>query len=180
VNNDPVNWVDPWGLYIINNINGPSADIYQKQHPATIGSFLGLGGLILHNDSFDIPKPGFPLPTDNITLPNGLNNTLKTAYSYQSDKNLNTDTTITSRATQLPSGNYAISITVNNSTIRPDGRINFEPPRSGIIAYVGPGEIGIMGTITKPSPGAVSSIANSIINKVNNTGNHDYKVGCTN
>jgi RHS repeat-associated protein len=180
VNNDPVNWVDPWGLYIINSIDGPSVDDYQEQHPpSNPGSSLGgWDASILHSDSFGSPKVYMPMSTDKITLPNRLNNSLQTAYNYQVDRNPNTNTTITSRAIPLESGNYAISVTVTNSVVNPNGTISVERPRSGIITYAGPGEIGLMGTADNPDPSKIVSIVNAVINTINNTGRHDYKVSC--
>jgi hypothetical protein len=181
VNNDPVNWVDLWGLFIINNINGPSADAYQKEHPSngkfgSSGAELGRGALVLNKYG----TPNMPIPTDSITLPGGLNKNLATAYMYQTDKNDNTRTTITSKATELSSGNYAISVSVTNYTVNSDGTINYSPPASGIIAYATPFEVGIQGESAKPNPAAISEIANNTINVVNKTGKHDYNVSYSN
>jgi RHS repeat-associated protein len=167
VNNDPVNWIDPLGLFIINNINGPSANDYQSENPGSIGRTLGVSGVaqtIQSNKSIGFPMPG------TVTLPNRLNQSLKTAYDYQNDNNSSTRSIITSKATKLLSGNYEISITVTNYTINSDGGIiSYNFPVSGIIAYAGPGEVGINGALTTVNPNAVIGIAIETISTVYGT-----------
>jgi hypothetical protein len=138
------------------------------------------GGFVLKENTFGRTSTQAPLPTDTITLANGLNSSLDKAYSYQTDGNPNTNTSITSSVTPLPSGNYAISITVQNSVVYPDGKISVEPPKTGIIAYAGPGEIGIRGATENPNPVLVHGIANQVIQTVNHTPLHNYGVQCAN
>jgi RHS repeat-associated protein len=178
VNNDPVNWVDPWGLFIVNNTNGPSVNEYQNKNPSKSGGSLGASGelqILSVDGKLNIPT------NNNITLPNGLNDSLKTAYQYQTDNKDNTKSTITSKATPLPSGNYQISITVTNTVVNPDtGKVISSNSKTGVIAYAGPGEVGIAGATTGVNPANVNNIANKTINQVNGTNNYNYKVQCTN
>jgi RHS repeat-associated protein len=172
VNNDPINWVDLWGLYVINNVAGPSAKDYQEQHSGIFD--LGLGGQTIQTTG----NLGFPTSPADIELPNKLNDSLSTAYRYQTDNNPNTNATITSKATPLPNGNYELSITVTNTAIPPAGS-SISKTTTGVIAYTNPGEVGVgRGTATNVNPKDVHNIANSIINRVNGT-NHDYQVSCS-
>jgi RHS repeat-associated protein len=168
VNNDPVNWRDELGLYIINDItNGPTAAYdYQNNHD---GQFdLGLGGFIPTTTT-----SGKAYPTgQNIQLPNDLNSALNKSNSYQRDNNPNTITSITSKTNELGNGNFEISINVQNTTINPDGTINMDRPSTGVIAYANPGEV--MNKQTgEIDPESVNAIANEVINYVNHTPKHD-------
>jgi len=181
VNNDPVNWRDLWGLFIINNTSGPSTNKYQNAHPSKSGGSIGASGqpyILKDNGSFGT-RLIIPI-VNKITLPNGLNDSLSTAYKYQTDNNPNTNTTITSKATALPSGNYEITITVTNTVTNPITGETTGSLKTGVIAYAGPVEVGVAGTTTVINPTKVNDITNETINIVNGTKNHNYKVQCSN
>jgi hypothetical protein len=166
---NPLKYTDPDGRHIINDTNRPSAEHYQNAHPARPGSTLGNGNIILGPSQ----QLYLPLDTDTITLPNGLDKSLSTAHQYQSDGNPSTDATITSSYEELPSGNFEISITVVNTVTRPDGTISSVSRNNGVIAYAGPGEVGIQGAAKDVNPQDVNQIAEQVINTVNKT--PDYK-----
>jgi RHS repeat-associated protein len=158
VNNDPVNWIDPWGLYVINDITlgGNAANDYQNTHSGKYD--LGLGGsVVTQPTSTSSPQLGYP--TGPITLPNDLNSSLATSNIYATDNNPNTQTTIivTIRGEK---DNYVISITVTNT---------LSSPKSGVVAYVNPGEVlNINGTFNEQK---ILAIVNNIVNYVNGTPN---------
>jgi hypothetical protein len=118
------------------------------------------------------------LPTDTITLPNGLNQSLSTAHQYQADRNPNTKADITSSSKELPSGNFEISITVVNTVVGPDGKISSMSTKSGVIAYAGPGEVGVKGATKDVNPQNVNQIAEQVINTVNKTPGYNNNVTC--
>jgi hypothetical protein len=118
------------------------------------------------------------MPTDTITLPNGLNQSLSTSHQYQVDENPNTNATITSSYNELPSGNFEISVTVVNTLTRPDGKIGAISTNSGVIAYAGPGEVGIQGATKDVNPQNVNQIAEQVINTVNRTPGYKNDVTC--
>jgi hypothetical protein len=120
----------------------------------------------------------YPLPTDTITLPNGLNQSLSTAHQYQVDRNPNTNAAITSSYKELPSGNFEISITVANTVVGPDGKISSMLTKSGVVAYAGPGEVGVKGATKDVNPQNVNQIAEQVINTVNGTPGYQNNVTC--
>jgi len=165
--NNPIKFLDPDGRYIIiNDVSGRygSAHEYQARHPMPYGN-LGTPRSVV--------SPYGQLlwfPIDKVTLPGNLNNILKVANQYNTDRSSQTSASITSTTRKLESGNYAITITVETYIKTDDGTILVNKD-SGVLAYAGGTEIGVLrqSNPERPSPRDVIKIVNDAINNVNGT-----------
>jgi RHS repeat-associated protein len=142
VNNDPVNWVDPWGLYLINDITLGKIAAYDYQSNKTIPFGANIPSIYTGGSQM-IDR----YSNANIQLPAGLNSSLKTSHAYQVDNNPNTESSISASVNETKSENYEVSITVQNS--RKDS--------SGAVVSA------------QSERGKVANIANNVINLVNRT-----------
>jgi RHS repeat-associated protein len=161
VNNDPVNWVDPWGLYLINDITLGKTVAYDYQSNKTIP--FGANIPSIHTGGSQMIDR---YSNANIQLPAGLNDSLKTSHDYQTDNNPNTESNISASANETKNGNYEVSITVQNSRKDDNGTVISSRPESGVVAYADKSEVTTDG---KVDPGKVTNMANNAINLVNHT-----------